>query len=396
MENIFLFLAISFLFIFLIGKVFEKIRVPWVFAALFLGVILAINNPFANITSSDTFDFLAHMGMYFLLFLIGLEINLQEIKKKGGFIVRSAFFIILLEAVVGGVLIHYVFDYSWFISCLVALSFATVGEAVLVPILDEFGAVNTRLGQSLIGIGTIDDVIEMIVLVIVTLLIGAGDLRDVFIIFSSLLALVVLTVGLRKLKESSHRFSFPDIETVFFFIMFVFLLFVGIGYYAEAAPLAALLAGLSVKNFIPKERLGFIDSEIKAMAYGFFVPIFFLWVGAGIDMSYILTYPLLIILIVVVAKGTKVLGSFIAARKELGNKQSILLGIGLSVRFSTSIVIIKILLDNNLIDIDLYSILIASSMVFKFVVPVLFANLLVRWGVVRKGVKRLVPEWGKM
>jgi len=394
MENIVLFLAIAFLFVFLVGKLLEKIRVPWVFAALLLGALLAFGNPFANITSSETFDFLAHLGMYFLLFLIGLEINLKEVKKKTGFIFRSAFFIILLEAVAGSLLIHFVFGYDWFISALVALSFATVGEAVLVPILDEFKAVNTKLGQSIIGIGTIDDIIEMMVLVVATVLIGARGAGDVLLIFGSLLALIGLTVGFRKLKESSNRFSFPDIETTFFFVMFVFLLFVGIGHYAEAAPLAALLAGLSVRNFIPSNRLEMIDTEIKAVAYGFFVPIFFLWVGASMDMNYVFGYPLLILLVVVVANGMKILGSWLMAKDELGGKQSVLLGIGLSVRFSTSIVIIKILYDNGLIEVDLYSIMIATSIVFKFVVPLLFSNLMVAWGEDRQGWKRFAPKFG--
>ncbi len=66
----------------------------------------------------------------------------------------------------------------------------------------------------------------------------------------------------------------------------------------------------------------------------------------------------------------------------VGMMDTILLGIGLSVRFSTSIVIVKILFENELIRSDLYSIIIASSIVFKFIVPVLFANLLVKWKVV--------------
>ena len=84
---------------------------------------------------------------------------------------------------------------------------------------------------------------------------------------------------------------------------------------------------------------------------------------------------------VVVSKGAKLLGSYIIGRKELGSKQSILLGIGLSVRFSTSIVIIKILFENEMIGSDLYSIIVASSIVFKFIIPVLFANLIVKWKV---------------
>jgi Kef-type K+ transport system membrane component KefB len=97
------------------------------------------------------------------------------------------------------------------------------------------------------------------------------------------------------------------------------------------------------------------------------------------DITYLATYPLLVLLVVFVSKGAKLLGSYIVAKKVLGTKQSILLGIGLSVRFSTSIVVIKILFENGLVGSDVYSVIVASSIAFKFIIPVLFANLLVRW-----------------
>jgi Kef-type K+ transport system membrane component KefB len=62
-------------------------------------------------------------------------------------------------------------------------------------------------------------------------------------------------------------------------------LFLGIGEYAEATPLAALLAGIGLGNFIPEKRLELIESEVKTMCYGFFAPIFFLWVGATLDIN---------------------------------------------------------------------------------------------------------------
>ncbi len=382
MENIFLFLAGAFLFTFLVGRLLEKIRIPWVFSALLLGSILAINNPFHSITSSEVFIFLAHLGMYFLLFIIGLEINIKSIKKKGAFIFRSTFFIILLEVILCGAVIHFFFGYAWFISGLVALSFATVGEAILVPILDEFKIINTKLGQMLIGIGVIDDTIEIAVLILVSILIGAGEFRDVAIMLGSLIVLVLLAVSFTKIKRLSKYFYFGGGETMFFFVICVFLLFIGIGYYSEAIPLAALLAGVSVKNFIPSARFKAIETEIKSMAYGFFVPIFFLWVGVGVNIGYIIAFPLTIIALVLVTNGAKILGSYLLTRKELGVKQSVLLGVGLSVRFSTSIVIIKMLFENDIIDLRLYSIIVATSIVFMFIVPLLFSKLLVRWKVV--------------
>lgn len=382
--NIALFLAFVFVLTFLIGRLMEKIRVPWIFAALLIGFSLAIYNPFPSVTSSETFKFLAELGMYFLLFMIGFELNLKELIKSGRFIVRATFFIIFLEGIAGTLLVHFVFGYEWYISMLVAMSFATVGEAILLPILDEFGAVNTKLGQSIIGIGTLDDIIEVLVLVLVILLVGSsGNSHEgLLLVLVSLFALFFLTYGLTKLKSEGRKFRFLKIENLFVFVLSIFFLFIGVGEYAHAAAIAALLAGIGLKVFVPKERLEAVESEIKTMCYGFFAPLFFVWVGLSMDVKYLVAYPLSILLVVAVSKGAKLFGSYVIARKELGVKQSILLGIGLSVRFSTSLVIVKILFENKLIGSDLYSIIVASSIVFKFIVPVLFSRLLVRWKVV--------------
>jgi len=386
MLNIFFFLSIVFLLTFIIGHWLEKIRIPWVFGSLVLGIFLALYNPFADITSSHTFEFLAQLGMYFLLFVIGLEINIQQIKKKVGFIFKTAFLLVLFETIAGSIIVHYIFGYSWAISFLVALSFGSVGTAILYPLLDQFKVVKTKLGQAIIGIGSLNDLLEIMIFVLISALISTQlhTGASVALVLISLLALFILTIGFTQLKRKGLKFSFLNIEPLFLFSLFALFLFLGIGTMTELAPLAALLAGISLKAFIPKERFNLIDKEIKTMCYGFFAPLFFLGVCLSLDMSYLIAYPLLIILIVLVSKGIKILGSYLLARKELGAKQSILLGIGLSIRFSTSIVIIKLLFENGLVGVDLYSMIVASIIIFKFVTSPLFTNLLVKWKVARR------------
>ncbi|MBN2251565.1 MAG: cation:proton antiporter [Candidatus Altiarchaeota archaeon] len=384
MESFFLFISGIFLFTFVAGALIERLRIPWIFSALILGALLSVDNMFGDLTGSDMFVFLAKLGMYFLLFIIGFEIDLGEMRKKEGFILKTTFHILALEALVGGVFVKYVLGVeSYVISFIVALSFATVGEAILVPILDEFRMARTRLGQTLIDVGTLDDLIEIMLFVFVVLLIGSSSptYMDVGAIVFSLLILFLITALLTGLRKESEQFSFRNIETLFLFVLFLLFLFTGIGEYAQAAPFAAILAGVSLRTFIPQRRLGLIESEARTMCYGFFAPIFFVWVGASIDLTYLFKYPLLIVLIILLSNGLKVLGSYFSARKELGAKQSVLLGIGLSARFSTGIIIVKILLDNGLIDAGLYSLIVAASALFTFIVPLLFSMLLVRWGV---------------
>jgi len=377
-----LFLSGLFFFTFVVGSLLEKIRIPWIFAALLLGAALSFHNPFPEITSSQTFSFLSTLGMYFLLFVVGLEIDVQQLRKSSWFILKGTLIIIPLEALVGGIVIHALFGTPWLLSYVVSLSFATVGEAILVPILDEFGIINTKLGQSIIGIGSLDDFIEILMLIVVAFLAGttANGHSDVSVILLSLFGLCALT-ALMLFMHNSHKsyFSFRNIQTAFLLTLFVFCLFVGIGELGHAAPIAAILAGISIRTFLPEERFANIESEVKTMCYGFFAPIFFLSIGVSIDMSFLLAAPITVLIITLTSKAMKLLGSYIVAHKELGGRQSILLGIGLSIRFSTSLIIVKILLENGLIHEQLYSAIIASSIIFKFIVPVLFALLLKRW-----------------
>ncbi len=394
MVNIFLFLSFIFIFTFLVGRLIEKIRVPWVFASLIFGAILAVYNPFVSITTSETFGFLAQLGMYFLLFMIGLEIDISKFRKASTFILKSTFIIIFLEAIFGTLLVHFIFGNTWLISFIVALSFATVGEEILIPILQEFKIVNTKLGQNIIGIGTLDDIIELIVLMLVVFLVGSTNntshlensliLVKISLILIFLFILFGLTYGISKFRRKIERFNHFSVEILFLFSLFLLFLYLGIGEYAQATPIAALLAGIAIKTFVHSDRLKAIESEIKTMCYGFFAPIFFLWVGVTMDIEYLVASPLLILLVVMISSGAKLLGSYIMARHKLGFKQSILLGIGLSVRFSTSIVIIKILFDNGIININLYSVIIASSIVFTFIIPVLSSMLISRWKIGRK------------
>lgn len=285
---------------------------------------------------------------------------------------------------------HYVFNVPWLISILVASSFATVGEAVLLPILDEFNLVKTKLGQTILSIGVLDDVIEVLTIIFATMIIGRTVGHTHFNILTNLLilaSLFSLAFILVTFREYITSFKYKDIPSFFIFVIFFIFLFIGIGEFVESAALGALLAGVALKNIIPDKLLNFIDSEIRTMAYGFFAPIFFLWVGIDTDVSYLLKFPFLILLVMAMTKTTKILSSYFMGRKVLGPKKSIILGISLCVKFSTSIVIIKLLFEKGLIHSNLYSVLIGTMILFKFVVPFLLSFLITKWQIGFRKVK---------
>jgi len=304
-------------------------------------------------------------------------------EKIAGFIVKSTFFIIFFEAIFGATLIHFVFHYDWLISLVVGISFATVGEAILIPILDDFKVVNTKLGQMIIGIGTFDDVIEIIILIVGVLFLGikssamntGGVLFSIVgLIFGLLLATLFI-----KFRKEGEKFKFSKVETLFLFSLAVLFLFIGLGEYSGSSALGALLAGISLKTFLPKTRVKNIEDEVRSVCYGFFAPIFFLSVGLALDIKYLIGSFSLVVLVFFVSAISKLFASYIFTSKKIGRRDSILMGIGLSARFSTSIVIIKILLENNLIKEGLYSVIVASSIIFTLIIPIVFSALIARW-----------------
>lgn len=377
-----LFLAGIFLITFILGRLLEKLRIPWIFSALLIGLGLAAYNPFKEITSSSDFLLLANLGMYFLLFIIGFELDIKQILKSGKFIVKATLVIIFAEGIIGSIFVHYVFGLSWLISGLLALSFATVGEAVLLPILDEFRLTKTKFGQTILAIGVLDNVIEIATIVAITVLLGySGDHThfNIWINLLMLFSLFALVFIVIKLRKHLNSFKYKDISSFFFVAIFFLFLFVGIGKFVESGALGALLAGIALKNITPPKILNFIESEIKTLAYGFLAPIFFLWVGLDVNIPYIIQYPLLILFFMIIIKGTKIISSYLVGKKELGTKKAILLGISLCVKFSTSIVIIKLLFENGLIGSDVYSVFIGTKILFKFIIPFLLAYLITKW-----------------
>jgi len=385
--NFFLFLGGIFLFSFLIGILLEKIRIPWIFSALILGFGSSFYSPFKEIANNKTFVFLSWLGMYFLLFLIGFELEIEKIKKLGKFIIKATFFIIFFEALFGTLLVHFVFGCAWLISILVGLSFATVGEAILIPILDEFKLIKTKLGQTILGIGTFDDIIEVLLIVVIALLIPfffgvektVFNFNEILLIIGSILVLFLFSFGILKFKKRVSLMKVKKVEATFILVLAIFFLFLGIGSLTETAALGALLAGLTAKNFLPDKRLKEIEDDIKSLTYGFLGPIFFFWVGLDTNFHYLITHFWLVLLVIKVASLAKLVSSYLIGKNQIGLKPSLFMGVALGVRFSTSIVIIKFLFEEKLIGVKLYSVLIGSSAGFVIVVPFILSFLANKW-----------------
>jgi Ca2+-transporting ATPase len=381
MEDILILIVITYGVSLGFGFLLQKyLRIPWMFAALFFGIILSEFGFFGPSIKSESFQLLATLGMLVILFMIGFNLDLKEIKKLGKQIFIGTILIISLEGFLGSLLFSFGFpahvSNSYLVALITALSFATVGEAVLLPILSEFKVLNTTFGQLTLGIGTFDDVIEVLMLAIIAALPAflpkaqVQNVPDPLLIFSVLgglllLALVMTKLG-SKLKPILRRnSSTPYVHSLL--VLLVFFSFAALGglVFEGLATVGAILGGIVARQLLPEEMLKEDEKAINFLGYIFLSPLFFLSIGTNVSLTSLFISPLLIVLILVVANTSKYLTSFLLFRKMLGTKYSLLLGVGLGVRFSTSLVVQFILFSSGYISLALYSALIATAIILK-------------------------------
>ncbi|TRO47521.1 cation:proton antiporter [Candidatus Bathyarchaeota archaeon] len=394
MDYVFLLIAVTFGLSLGLGFLLEKyLRMPWMFSALFIGIILSSLGLFQVTLQDETFKVLSTMGMLFLLFMIGFNLEIGQMKRFGKHILKGAILIVGLEASVVGAVLFFLFpsqiDNSPLVAVVVALSFATVGEAVLLPILAKFNLLKTQFGQLTLGIGTLDDVLEVLTLILIPFLpiflptLNIQGFPDPAFVILDLVGIFILTIILVKIASKvkhvlSNKVHFSFIRPLLIMLIFFSFIVVGGFVFESLAAISAIFGGIVARSLLPIENFRSDEKIVNFLGYIVLSPMFFLSVGASMSFESIFVYPLLIIVILFSTISAKLSGSFLLFRKMLGNKHSLLLGLGLSVRFSTGLIVQYVLLISGLITLDLYSGLIASAVLMTPIILIVLPWALCR------------------
>ena len=395
MDFVFLLIGVTFAFSLGLGYVLEKyLKMPWMFSALLLGIIFSSFGLFQTTLQDEAFNVLSTMGMLFLLFMIGFNLEIGQMKRFGKHILKGAILIVGLEASIVGALLFFLFPdqigNSPLVAIVVALSFATVGEVVLLPILAKFDLLKTKFGQLTLGIGTLDDILELLTLIMVPFLpiflptLNIQGFPDPIFVVLDLIGIFILTLVLVKLGSRikhvlSNNVNFSFIRPLLIMLIFFSFVVVGSFVFESLAAISAIFGGIVARSLLPVENFQSDEKVVNFLGYIVLAPMFFLSVGASMSFASIFVYPVLIIVILLSTFGAKLSGSYLLFRKMLGKRHSLLLGLGLSVRFSTGLIVQYVLLVSGLITLDLYSALIASAVVMT---PIIL--LVLPWALCRE------------
>lgn len=393
MNSLILLLITTYLFILSIGTILSKyFKLPWMFTVVIYGTVLSILGVFSDVFQSDNFLMLSRLGMYFFLFTIGLDLNLHELKKLGKLIVFGNIALVLVEATLIALFIYFFFpeyvNYSFTIAFFAGMAFGTVGEVLLLSIIKEFGVEKTRFGQLALGIGVFDDVFEIFAMgVIVALpaftLVGDNQVnavQDGLKIFGILIALILVTALIvrtgKYFKPTIQKFGNLSERIPPFLIFLIFFTFIYLSSirFSNLGIIAAIFSGIAINELLPTAWVSQYKKPIFFAANFILGPFYFLKLGSGISYNALVENPILILMILLISLSSRIILSYFLFRKTLGERESLVMGVALSNKFSTSVISENLLFSTGLIAAPLYSAIMVVFILMKPIVIGVFSR----------------------
>lgn len=275
--------ALLLAIIFLVPPIFEKLKLPGLVGLLIAGVVFGSSGlGFLN-SKSETMILLADIGKIYLMFVAGLEIDLEQFRLTRNRSLGFGFATFALP-LISGILVGRIFGFSWNTSVLIGSLLAS-HTLLAYPIVKRLGVVNNEAVTVTIGATIFTDIGALLVLA-VCLGINRGDFTalDLGTLLGSLaIYTLVVLFGLDRLGRAFFRRSVNDQGNQFLFVLLaLFLASVGAEAVGVEKIVGAFLAGLAVNDVIGdgpvKEKVEFVGSVL-------FIPIFFVDMGLLLDLK---------------------------------------------------------------------------------------------------------------
>jgi Kef-type K+ transport system membrane component KefB len=292
----------------------ERVRLPGIIGII-LGGMLIGPHVFGLIEAGDRMVFLSTIGLVYLMFSAGLEVDLPQFMRVRGRSVVFGFFTFLLPQLMGMALGR-VLGLSWLGSILLGSAFAS-HTLLAFPILTRLGVTRNEAVAVTTGATVLTDIGAFIILAVV---LGAksgglslGYFIQLFVLLSLFTLLIIL--GLPRLgKFFFQRFSGRAIEFQFVVVV-LFVAALGAELIGVHEVVGAFLAGLAINATLPRHSA--VTGHVLFIGESFFIPVFLLYSGMITDpLSFLEDRQTIMVAlgVTVVAYVSKLLASWFTAR----------------------------------------------------------------------------------
>ena len=245
----------------------------------------AVNQVFEQ--QSEVISVLSELGVIILLFEIGLESDIRQLKEVGIQAFAVAFVGVAAPFAAGTIGLMYFFHVAAIPAIFAGAALTATSIGITSKVLAEIGQLKSKEGQIIVGAAVIDDVLGVIVLAVVASLAKTGvvDITNVFVLLISAIAFLFGSILLGGIFNKTFVALVAKLKTrgnivIPAFIFAYLMAFIGNAIHLEAI-LGAFAAGLVLDETDARNEL---DELVKPVA-DLLVPIFFVTVGAKADLS---------------------------------------------------------------------------------------------------------------
>ena len=344
-------------------------------------IVRIISGPFGGqvMQVAQTVDVFSRYGVIFLLFMVGLETDLDELRSAGGDSIRVALIGVVLPVSLGFAAVELLQpDLSFSSNLFVAATLGATSIGITANVLTEMGRAQSKEGHIILGAAVCDDILGLIILAVVSGIVVSGsiDFAEVVTVIavSSLFLAAAVALGPAIVRLAANMLGKLDIVEAKMFTSYLFVMV--LAWAANLTGLATIIGAfaagiiLSDSYFHEHDRGSSRFVSIRELIMPLEVilmPIFFILMGIQVKLETFLSWPVIIVasgLLVAAVIGK--LASGLGAQKP-ANRLAI--GIGMMPRGEVGLVFAAIGRTLGVIDDAIFSAIVLMVMVTTLMAP---------------------------
>ena len=359
------------------AEIAQRLKLPAVVGEIAAGIVVG-GSVLGWINVTEPLEVLAEIGAILLLFSVGLETRVEDLRRVGR---------VATLAGIGGVILPFALGAAWASlsgmetpkALFVAAAFVATSAGITARVLKDMGVLDHKTSRVILGAAVIDDILAMLLLAVVTSLQSEAsfELLSLLLVFLQAVGFVALIalVGTRVMRRSSPWLELPinPLSPLSLSLALCLGLALAATFLGLAAIIGAFLAGMAAAETTQREVL---EKQLRPIL-AFLVPFFFVVTGAKVVLADLGSLAVLGTLTVVtlLAIVGKLVGSGLGAL-SLGRKGALIVGTGMVPRGEVGIIIASLGQQAEIFSSQTYAIIIAMSLLTSVAAPPVLGLLL--------------------
>lgn len=264
---------------------------------------------------------MSEMGMAFLFFAAGLELEKKAIHGRSGKLAAIGWLASIVLACIAAGVLEWLGIIRDFLGVAIALTSTALGT--LLPILSDKGLLKTPFGTFFMGAGAIGEFGPILAM---SILLTASNPVMGIVTIALFAAISLAFVKVPEWLKTDHIVNIIDqgkvtsSQTAVRLTVLLLLILVAMAeLFGLDVALGAIIAGVMLKFFASDDAGTQLQSKIQGLAFGIFIPLFFVVSGAKLDIASIIENPLLLVLFTVLLLVVRGVPQFFIYRKAIPN-----------------------------------------------------------------------------